>query len=285
MTILCSRRAQVLAATGSLALAMTTGAAQADQITGYLYDNTSYAQTSDSAPTTPIGYFFSLGATFTTPGDYTTATASYPGSGSPQNLPTNGSTGFNFNSSFYSSLSDLHADYPFGTYTISASGGPAGTATANISYNADPFTGTVPYLTNYSALNGMDPDAAMTVLYNAFTPDPSSTEGFTFLTIYDAGSPVFSDEFQSPSSTSAVIAADTLLADTTYTYEIDCSDRIDGFDDADDEFTEQGFDVRTDGTFTTGAAPVSVPEPGTLSLLGSGLVLSLIRRRRRARSI
>lgn len=64
------------------------------------------------------------------------------------------------------------------------------------------------------------------------------------------------------------IPANTLLPNTQYGFELDFSDRLNGLDAANGVFTQQGFDVRTDGTFTTGAA--QVPEPATILLAGIG---------------
>ena len=65
--------------------------------------------------------------------------------------------------------------------------------------------------------------------------------------------PVFSDNFLNPSTTSSLILAGTLLPGTDYVYELDFSNRLDGFDFVNNTFTTQGFDLRTDGAFTTGA--------------------------------
>src|SRR5579875_3028059 len=110
----------------ALGVAVLSGAglfaqhAVADTITGFIYNNTSFSQTSNAPPVSPAGYFFAIGASFENPGDFTSGSASYPGPGSPQNLPAYGPTELNFNSPFYGSLADLHSDYPFGTYSITA---------------------------------------------------------------------------------------------------------------------------------------------------------------------
>lgn len=249
------------------ALAVTTPAFAVDDISGFLFNNTSYSQTSNSAPTMPVGYFFSLGATFGTAGDYNSATATYPGTGSPQTLPALGTTEFNYNSTGYGSSTALQAAYPFGTYTITATGS-AGTSTSNIPYAANLFANAIPYLTNFSSLNGLNSGQSFTVDYDSFTPNSGASQGFTFFTVYNAtsGNVVYSDEFQNPSSTSAVIPANTLTSGTAYDYEIDFSDRLNGYDALNSTYTEQGFDLRTDGSFTT-AITTAVPEPSTWALL------------------
>jgi len=54
------------------------------------------------------------------------------------------------------------------------------------------------------------------------------------------------------------LLANTLDPNTQYDFELDFSDRLNGHDDVNNVFTTQGFDVRTDGTFTTG--DILVPE-------------------------
>jgi hypothetical protein len=263
-----------LAVASSLALTIVTvakpaAAAPVDPITGYVYDNISYNQTSNSAPTTPAGYFFDIGLFFATAGDYTTGTSTYPGPGSPQSLPAAGSTEFNYSSPSYTTMAALHAAYPFGLYTITGSGGSAGTATAYIDYRHDYFTNTIPYVTNFSALNGLNPAANFTVEFNSFTPNSHVTEGFTFLTITDVstGVAVVNDDFLTPTTMSALISAGTLLPDTLYDYELDFSDRLNGYNYGSGSFTTQGFDLRTDGSFTTGETPL----PSTWFLMLSGI--------------
>jgi hypothetical protein len=277
-SIFAKKTSANFAATVGITLIVSAAATPAfavDQIIGYVYNNNSYTQTSNSAPTTPFGYFFSIGAFFATPGDYSSATATYPGPASPQSLPYASSTEFNYSSPYFSSSADLQAAYPFGTYSITATG-PAGTSSSTIEYNNNYFTTAIPYIQNYSSLNGLNTRQGFTVLYPSFTPDPAVTEGFTFFTIYDAttGVAVYSDEFQSPNSTSAFIAANTLSPGVTYDFELDYSDRLNGPNYV------QGFDVRTDGSFSTAA----VPEPSTWALMLLGVAALGCASRRQSKS-
>jgi hypothetical protein len=249
----------------ALAIASASTPVAAAPITGFIYDNALYNQTTNSAPATASGYFFSIGAT-QSPNNYTSATATYPGPGSPQSLPAAGSTGFNFNSPFFPSSAALQTAYPFGSYSITLSG--PGSTTAVVPYSANYFTNATPYLTNYSSLNGFDTAQNFTVNYNSFTPNAGATQGFTFFTVYDAttGLQVYGNEFQNPSSTASLIPANTLSPNTQYNFELDFSDRLDVFDSTHQNFTTQGFDLRTDGSFTTGFTR-AVPEPSTWAMM------------------
>jgi hypothetical protein len=256
----------LLMMSGGLGLSGATSAVAADPTDGDIYDNALYDQTSNSQPSAAVGYFLDIGTFFGVPGDYTSATATYPGPSSPLSPPSVSTTEFNYGSSLYSTLAGLHADFRFGTYTIAATG-PAGTSTATIDYKADDFDSAVPYLTNFSSLAGLNTLQSFTVEFNSFTPNPSVSEGFTFFTVYNfnTGVPVYSQGFLSPSATSVVIPGDVLSPGTKYSFELDFSDRLIGaYDPIGNSFSEPGFDLRTDGSFTTRA---SVPEPSTWAMM------------------
>jgi hypothetical protein len=278
------RRSQFIAATtiGLSALIGSADPASADPITAFIFNNTAYEQTSSSAPTTPAFYFFNIGATQTA-GDFNGASATYPGPGSPQSLPLINPTEFNFGSPRITSSAALRAAYPFGIYSITTTNTVTGSSTTGvINYTADYFTSTVPYLINYSALNGLNPAATFTFNFPAFTPNPNVTEGFTFLTIYDAtsGLVVTGDEFQPPSTTSFTIPANTLAPSHTYDFELDFSDRLNG-PLVGNAFTAQGFDLRTDGSFTTAPAPsIGFGLPVFLAIGGVWFGASLFERKR-----
>src|SRR5262249_28959436 len=153
------------------------------------------------------------------------AVAIYPGPESPEALPLINPTRFDLASPAFASLSDLHSHYQFGTYTVTAFGSQP-SISGSISYQADYFTNTIPTITNFSSLSKFDTTHDFTVQYNSFTPNANVTTGYTFFSITDATTHqvVFHSDFQSPSSTSAVISANTLLPSHSYTFELDFSD-------------------------------------------------------------
>jgi hypothetical protein len=261
----------LLMMSGGLGLSGATSAAAADPTEGNIFYNALYDQTSNSQPTAAVGYFFDIGTFFATPGDYTSATVTFPAPNSPLSLPIVSTTDLNYGSSLSSTLAGLFADFPFGTYTITATG-PAGTSTTTIHYTADYFGSAIPYLTDFSSLAGLNPLHSFTVDFNSFTPNPRVSEAFTFFTVYNfnTGVPVYSQGFLSPSATSVVIPGGVLSPGTKYGFELDFSDRLNGaYDPIGNSYSEQGFDLRTDGSFTTGAftTRASVPEPSTWAML------------------
>lgn len=245
-----------------------------------IFKNTLYEQTSGAAPSSPSGYFFNAGGV-SGPGDFNSAMLTYPGPGSPQALTFSDSAHFGFGSPLIASLATFNADYPFGTYTVSAKNTVTmATGSASMNYTQDVYTSSIPALAaaSFNGLQGMNPGNAFTVDFNSFTPNSAANFAKTFFTIFDStGAAVFTQGFLDPTTTMVSIPANTLHANNSYRFELDFSDRIEGSNA--NVATEQGFDVRTDGNFRTAAA---VPEPGTFTLMLAGLVVSCWMRRRRA---
>jgi hypothetical protein len=84
----------------------------------------------------------------------------------------------------------------------------------------------------------------------------------------------------SPSATSCTIDPQALSTNTTYSWELDFSDRVETTVDGVLTFTD--FDVRTDGSFTTAAAATPEPSTWAMMLLGFVGIGYLGRRRMRA---
>jgi hypothetical protein len=255
--------------------------AQASDIASVdIFKNIAYIQTSGAAPTTPSSYFADVELTSVGPNDYSSVMVSYPGPGSPTSLPMASPNFFSYGPGFATQAA-MNAAIPFGTYNYLTNTGD----TAALSYTQDSFAAAIPALTSssFNALNGLNPNTALSIGFNSFTPAANATVGYTFFSIRDSTGTVFSDGFLSGSATSLMLPGGTLAANSTYTYELDFSDRINGSDPGSGVPTFLGSDVRTDGTFTTGSAGAitTTPEPGTLMLMGSGMLamLGAIRRK------
>ena len=226
---------------------------------------------------------FSVGVT--TPADFTSITVSGPGFGSPQalNAPVvneHGEYEADYIDYGFSSLAALNAKYPLGsTYTFTATASnPALSQTATKTYDANrqPTSSpggpvVVPLLTaaSYASLQSLNVTLADTIAFNA----PIFGDGTTDLefAIIDATlHPFFESGFQPPTTTSLLLPANTLAANTQYTFLLGYHAFKNGVE----------FENFTFSEFTTAAR--SVPEPPALTLVAVALAgLALAGRRKR----
>jgi hypothetical protein len=264
-------------------VALSVGAAPASAALSLvaIFNNVDYQQTSTAAPTTSSSSFFTLGGNFQNAGDFDSASASYPGPAS-QPMAISG-TGFGFESSLFGTQALLHAAYPFGNYSQTASNSVTKTSqTGVINYTVDRFAASIPALTpgTYNAIQNYNPSTALTAFFNSYTANPgvSANNSFIFFTIFDNSTfnTVYSDGFLSNTATNVTIPANTLLPNRAYGLEIDFSGRLNGTDAVNNVPTLQGFDVRTDINFTTVA-----PEPATLAAMMPALLLLRVSRKSR----
>ena len=218
---------RLLAATAAMTLLSFQVKANLSDVN--FYNNISYEQTSGAAPSTLNGYFANIGGNFQNVGDFDSVSATYPGPASPVNLTING-TNFNYGSVYDSTIAAQQSDFPYGAYTITANNSVTNvTQSVTINYIADFFTSSLPALTaqSYNALNGLNSNNGYLISFNSFTPNQNVNAGYTFFSIFDAkNNMVFTSGGLSPSATSIFVPANTLLANTGYTYELDFTDRL-----------------------------------------------------------
>ena len=239
-----------------------------------IFKNFVYIQTSGAAPSVSIGTFLSLREFFANPGDFDTGSVTYPGAGSPQSLSLDAPNKLlTFQTGFLPDQAAMDAAYPFGTYQFTATNsGTSGSQTAEIPYTTDAYAN-IPAFTSATMtelLAGVYAGGPITLNFNANTPSADASVGITFLSIFGSS---FSNSY-STSTTSVTIPAGTLVPGTTYTAELDFSDRVSGSNAG--VPTAIGFDVRTEVTFTTLA-----PEPGSLALGALGVTALVLALRRR----
>jgi hypothetical protein len=235
--------------------------------------NPTYEQTG-ATTVVSTGGFFAARAFLDSASDFDGGTLTWPGAMSPRSLtPQPGPVlGYGFGDS---SLSDLNAQFPFGTYTFEAANSmTSATQTDFIDYTVAADSLSTPALTaaSFTALQGLNAASGFSFDFNAFDQNPDASVGFVFLNVSDSmGNSVFSQGFLNPSTTSIFMPANTLSVGQTYTYDLLFDERITGNDGT--VGSTIFFDTHTDGVFST-----AVPEPETWTMLilgfaGLGLAL------------
>jgi hypothetical protein len=258
---------------GFLACALPT--AQASSISFLdAFKNISNLQTANGNSLTPNGAFYSADLNSSVANAYSSVTMTYPGPGSPLNIPQTTATVYHYQSPGFATQAAMDTAFPFGTYTFTASnGGPADTA--SFQYTVNDYAQSTPFLTgtDYTSLQGMNPSQAFTFHFSPFVTGSTASSSFIFLTIFDytKNAFVYNSGFLAPTTSSVTVGANTLAFGDQFGYEIDFSNR-DLVASPGAQFNAQpGFDVRTDGLFNSQVAPT--PEPSTLALCGLGFVL------------
>jgi hypothetical protein len=199
----------------------------------------------------------------------------YPGPGSPQALTQQSPTRFNFQTGAFANQAAMDAAYPKGTYSFTATG--ATTDTTSFQYSADDYPGAQPFLTgtSYSDLQGMNASQAITLGFSPFVAGSTANQSTIFLTIFDltTNTYAFIGNGLPHTTTSFTLPANTLAAGHSFIYELDYSNR-DFVPAPGSIFAAQlGFDVRTQGDFSTAVAtPLpSSASAGLMLLLGAGI--------------
>jgi hypothetical protein len=250
--------------------------------------NPTFEQTGPTTITS-TGGFFAARAFLDSSSDFDGGTLTWPGAMSPQSLtsqpdPVFPLLGYSVGDA---SFSDLNAQFPFGTYTLTATNSADMTSqTESLDYTTAADSLSTPALdaASFNGLQGLKASSGFTFNFNMFdqNPNPDAT-GLVFLSVSDSsGNAVFSTDGLDPSTTSVFMAGNTLKVGQDYTFDLLFDERISGIN-GDGVGTTIFFDSHTDGAFST-----AVPEPATWSMmiLGFGsLGLALRRRAKMARVI
>jgi hypothetical protein len=101
-------------------------------------------------------------------------------------------------------------------------------------------------------MQGMNARSAFTFNFNSFAKRTIANESSVYLTLTNVATNqvVFNKGALPATTTSVAIAANTLLPNTTYRVSLNFDNRIVGKSGT--TRTEQGFDLFTNATFTTG---------------------------------
>ncbi|MGC4047841.1 MAG: PEP-CTERM sorting domain-containing protein [Armatimonas sp.] len=270
----------VLALTACVVLGIGTRAQAAPEISFVsLFRTSTNTQTGNGNALTSTGSYFNATLTSAQPNDFNTVQLIYPGAGSPTNIAQQDPSIFSFSSSTFPDQATMDASYPTGSYQFNASG-VGGSASTTISYLTDHYPGSLPFLTgtDFTNLQGMNAGASFDFHFSPYVTGGQATESFLFFTIFDntTSSLIYNLSFQPATTTGTTLAANTLTAGHSYTYELIFSNRDLVASPGANFDAVLGFDQRTTGQFTTAAAP----EPGTLVLLAVGCIGIVAGRRR-----
>jgi hypothetical protein len=230
-----------------------------------------YNQIDNTQPTTPAGMDGGVDMFSSNPEDFTSARvfSTSPVNPSPISpfVLTQFSPGYWGSSQVYPSLAEMDTNLPPGdTFGFLVEGGTLGPQLALVDLpSTDLFAPQVPYFTNnaFTQLNGMNPSAPFTLMWNGYTPVPGTNDSPIFLNVYRVSDgQSMTGTVVANTVTSFQIPANTLEPGVTYRASLDYSSRkntIDaGFTDADSGVT---YDLVTELQFTAGAAQIADP-PG-----------------------
>ena len=256
--------------------------AQADISFVNMFRNDGFVQVGDGNNLTTSGSFFTASLTSENANDFDSATLTYPGAGSPVTLSQTSSSNFSYQTGTLATQADMDAEYPTGDYQFDASG-TNGSGSTTFTYSSDDYPQSLPFLTStdFSDLQGANPNAPINLHFSPFVTGSQAQASFIFLTIFDntTSTPVFNSGFLSSTATGVSVSANTLQSNHDYTYELIYSNR-DLLPSPGAVFNAQiGFDLRTQGHFST------VPAPSALAALLVGAVPGasvLLRRRRKS---
>ena len=236
-----------------------------------LYHTAAYNQTGNGNTLTSLGSYFNASLTAAQPNDFNTVQMSYPGAVAPANLLQQSPSYYFFSSGTFPNQTAMDASYPTGIYQFNASG-TTGSDSTSTNYLINDYPGSVPYLTgsDFTNLQGMNASTSFNFHFSPFVTGSQATDSFLFFTLFDntTSTLVYDAGFQPATTTGLTLAANTLNASHSYSYELIYSNRDSVPSPGANFKAVLGFDRRTTGQFSTAAT--TSPEPSTLALLTLG---------------
>ena len=177
------------------------------------------------APTTPIGFSASLREDFQSAGDFDGGTATsgtFRLSPQIQNLNKQTALQLGFDSTVFASQAALDAAFPLDAYFFTATNSTKQTSqSADLLFQRGRATVGDPRHDCGTGTLSMNTTAALTLNFNAFTPNPNGGSSQTTLQFTSPNDPQSPHQFTtSNTSTSFLVPANTLLAGTAYTLSL-----------------------------------------------------------------
>ena len=204
------------------------------------------------------GWFFSDRVGQTQPEEFDTGTLSYAGPGSPARLTLASPIQLESGSPLFPTKSMLTDAFPPGIYTTTVTNSVSkASQTVTSRYAQDAFPQTVPAFTpaTYKDLLGLDASQPFTFQFNRFVTGSVANESYVFLRVANSatGQTAFAANFLPAGTTSIVMPAGSLQANTGYNIELDFSNRVSNVGPS--LRIDQGFDLGTSATLYTATLP------------------------------
>jgi uncharacterized protein (TIGR03382 family) len=260
--------------------AAATTSARADISFVNMFRTDTLTQVADGNSLTQGGSFLSAALFPTSPSEYAAVQLTYPGPGSPVNLPAFTPNEYRFQTGFFANRAAMNAAFPTGAYSFAATKA-AGTQNASFIYTGDAYPQTRPYLDgdSFTDLRTFDPHQPLAIQFSPLVPDPAANPVHTFFNIFDpaANQFAFVADFLPATTTGLTLPANTLEPAHIYIWQLVFSDRVVVRTPGALSNAQIGFQYSTSAQFTT----ADIPEPTSLFLPAMGLGAVALGRRRR----
>lgn len=240
-----------------------------------------FQQTGDGMTLTPADAYFAVDLIASTGTSFSSATLSYPGSGSPLSLTSSTPEHFG-HVAFFANEADMNSAFPQGTYEFTTLSGLAQDV-IRVELGAPAYAMSRPHLSgaSFSALQGMDASLAQEITFGPFAAHPDADWSSANFRIIDLSAPASLPVFMPLDATTSkiVLPAGTLQPGHRFVYHLTFSSTQ--YDPNVQPYAVVSYDQDSFGFFST-ALPVPEPVPAFLFAAGLGMLAGVVRRRRRA---